>query len=159
MDNKSEKQTLIEEGTAFRGVLTANCKVIVKGGVEGELHAPSVEIAPTGVVTGDVKATRLHSRGSLAGSVDADEISLAGEVRSNTVIRARSLEVKLSAGSGQLEVTFGECILDVGDAAGIAADDVDGLGSRSTGAELLRGGRREPERAGNDLFDLASGEQ
>jgi hypothetical protein len=39
-------------------------------------------------------------------------------VRSNTVIKAKSLEVKLgSVEKGQLEVTFGDCNIEVGAAA------------------------------------------
>jgi hypothetical protein len=36
-------------------------------------------------------------------------------VRDNTVIRARTLEVKLAASRGKLQVIFGECELSVGD--------------------------------------------
>jgi cytoskeletal protein CcmA (bactofilin family) len=111
----AEKQTLVEEGTEFTGTMRAKCKVVVRGSIEGELHAPAVNITPTGMVTGSVVAQVVESSGILAGRVDADEISLAGEVRSNTVIRAKSLEVKLASEKGKLEVTFGDCVLDVGD--------------------------------------------
>ncbi|MBC7173633.1 MAG: hypothetical protein H5U40_14430 [Polyangiaceae bacterium] len=42
-------------------------------------------------------------------------VRLSGRVRDNTVIRARSLEVKLSPEKGMMQVIFGECALDVGD--------------------------------------------
>jgi cytoskeletal protein CcmA (bactofilin family) len=111
----SEKQTLVEEGTEFTGTMKAKCKVVIRGSVEGELHAPSVNITRTGVMTGNVVAQTVESSGVLSGRVDADEISLAGEVRSSTVIRAKTLEVKLASEKGKLEVTFGDCVLDVGD--------------------------------------------
>jgi hypothetical protein len=36
-------------------------------------------------------------------------------VGSKTVIKAENLEVKLTPGAGRMELTFGECTLDVGD--------------------------------------------
>jgi hypothetical protein len=38
-------------------------------------------------------------------------------VKDQTVIRAKSLEVKLQPASGKMQVTFGECALDVGEPA------------------------------------------
>ena len=115
MSDQSEKQTLVEEGTEFNGTLKANCKVVVRGVVEGELEAPSVDVTAGGRITGNVKAKSVRSEGSVAGSLEADEVSLAGEVKSDTVIRAKSLEVKLASDKGKLEVTFGDCVLDVGE--------------------------------------------
>lgn len=115
MADTNEKKTFVEEGTEFVGTLRATCPVVVRGSLEGDLEAPAVSVTNTGKVTGNVKAKRVQSEGVLAGSIDADEISLAGTVKSNTVIRARSLEVKLGAERGKLEVTFGECVVEVGD--------------------------------------------
>jgi uncharacterized protein YjbI with pentapeptide repeats/cytoskeletal protein CcmA (bactofilin family) len=115
MADTHEKKTYVEEGTEFVGTLRAKCPVVVKGSLEGDLEAPAVSVTATGRVTGNVKAKRVESEGVLAGSIEADEICLAGSVKSNTVIRARSFEVKLSAERGKLEVTFGECIVEVGD--------------------------------------------
>jgi hypothetical protein len=36
-------------------------------------------------------------------------------VKDKTIVRAKSLEVKLAAANGKLQVVFGECTLDVGD--------------------------------------------
>jgi len=116
--DKSEaplKQTTVEEGTQFRGTLQSNGQVLVRGVVEGDLSAPTVVIAESGSVVGNVKAQSIRSEGVLAGHVDADEIVLSGSVRSDTVIRARTLEVKLQSTDKKLELTFGECILEVGD--------------------------------------------
>jgi cytoskeletal protein CcmA (bactofilin family) len=115
MNDKSQKQTLVEEGTEFVGTMRATCPIVVRGAIEGDVNAPAISVTSTGSVSGNVKAQRVDSHGVLAGSVEADEVSLAGEVRSDTVIRARSLEVKLAADKGRLEVTFGNCVLDVGD--------------------------------------------
>jgi cytoskeletal protein CcmA (bactofilin family) len=113
--NQQNKQTTVEEGTEFRGTLSSTCPVVVRGALDGEIQAPSLTVAASGSVVGHVRAQKIHSEGVLAGSVDADEVSLSGSVRSDTVIRARTLEVKLSHDKGKLEVTFGECILEVGD--------------------------------------------
>jgi cytoskeletal protein CcmA (bactofilin family) len=109
------KQTTVEAGTQFKGTLISACEVIVRGVVDGELQAPSLVVTETGTVTGHVKVKSLHSLGTLSGRIEADEIQLAGHVRSDTVIRAKSMEVKLQSHGQPLEVTFGECTLDVGD--------------------------------------------
>jgi cytoskeletal protein CcmA (bactofilin family) len=109
------KQTTVEEGTEFKGTLHSQCEVVVRGVVDGDLTAPSVVVAQTGTVVGNVKADCLRSEGVLAGRVDADDVYLSGSVRSDTVIRAKTLEVKLHRDKDKLEVTFGACILEVGD--------------------------------------------
>jgi cytoskeletal protein CcmA (bactofilin family) len=116
--DKSEpqiKQTTVEEGTEFKGTLRSSCHVVVRGVVDGDVQAPSVIVSETGTVVGNVKADCIRSEGVLAGRVDAEDVYLSGSVRSDTIIRARTLEVKLQRHKDKLEVTFGECILDVGD--------------------------------------------
>lgn len=111
----TEKRTLVEEGTTFKGSLSSTCPIFVKGGVEGDIQAPSLTVAASGTVSGKVKAGELKSEGSLAGEVDVDKVQLSGSVKDNTVIRAKSLEVKLTASSAKMQVVFGECELEVGD--------------------------------------------
>lgn len=111
----TEKRTLVEEGTTFKGVLTSTCPIFVKGGIEGDIQAPSLTIATSGVVSGKVKAGELKSEGSLAGDVDVDKVTLSGAVKDNTVIRAKTLEVKLSAPTAKMQVVFGDVELEVGD--------------------------------------------
>lgn len=118
------KHTLIEEGTEFKGSLSSNCPIVVVGKIEGDVTGPMIHIAPTGVVAGKVKVKQLRSEGELAGEVEAEVVQVAGKVRDNTRIRARSLEVTLDTKHG-MEVVFGECELAIGDppdkAAAIAA--------------------------------------
>ena len=109
------KQTLVEEGTELKGTLKSSCQVVVNGSIDGQIEAPSLMIAETGMVLGTVKAAKLRSEGTLAGNIDAEDVYLSGVVRSNTMIRARKLEVKLQPERGKLEVTFGECLLEVGE--------------------------------------------
>lgn len=114
--SKTPKQTLVEEGTEFKGTLKSSCAVVVNGTIDGEVDAPEITITRSGAVLGALKAKKVTSRGTLSGNVDAGDVFLAGSVRSNTVIKAKSLEVKLGhSDKGQIEVTFGECNLEVGD--------------------------------------------
>jgi hypothetical protein len=66
-------------------------------------------------VRGNIKAERLSSRGVLSGNIDAGDLFLSGSVGSKTVIKAKNLEVKLAPDQGRMELTIGECTLDVGD--------------------------------------------
>ncbi|HKY36425.1 MAG TPA: polymer-forming cytoskeletal protein [Polyangiaceae bacterium] len=110
------KHTIVEEGSSFKGTLTSTCPIHVHGRIEGELETPALTVSATGAVHGRAKVGEVRSQGELSGEFEADTIELAGTVRDNTVIRARSLEVKLSSTRGKLQVIFGECELAVGDA-------------------------------------------
>jgi cytoskeletal protein CcmA (bactofilin family) len=157
MADTTEKKTFVEEGTEFVGTLRAKCPVVVRGSLEGDLEAPAVAVTSTGKVTGNVKAVRVQSEGVLAGSIEADEISLAGVVKSNTVIRAKSLEVKLAADRGKLEVTFGECIVEVGDMPS-AEDRADTRDTKSATSELEEPSKRARKRKGDADTDVEIGE-
>src|SRR5690606_4136248 len=99
----------------FRGKLSSKCPVVVRGQVDGEIEGPSLHVSGTGSVTGKVKVGELRSEGTIGGEFDAESIQLAGTVKDKTVVRARSLEVKLQPPSGRMQVTFGECELSVGE--------------------------------------------
>jgi cytoskeletal protein CcmA (bactofilin family) len=113
---KTAKQTLVEAGTEFKGTLKSSCPVAVNGTIDGEIDAPTLNIATSGSILGNVKAKTLRSQGTLSGNVDAEEVFLSGAVRSKTFIKTRRLEMKLgSLDKGQLEVTFGNCDIDLSD--------------------------------------------
>jgi cytoskeletal protein CcmA (bactofilin family) len=109
-------RTLVEEGTQFKGSLSSKCPIEVKGRVEGDLNAPSLSVSSTGAVHGKVKVAELYSEGEIAGEFDADLVQLSGVVKDNTVVRTKSLEVKLTPANGRMQVMFGECALEVGEA-------------------------------------------
>jgi cytoskeletal protein CcmA (bactofilin family) len=113
-DGAQRKKTLVEEGTQFKGAIASDCPIEVKGRVEGDLAAPALSVSPSGSVHGRVKVGEIKSEGELAGEFDADVVQLSGTIKDNTIIRARSLEVKLTAPNGKLQVVFGECELEVG---------------------------------------------
>jgi cytoskeletal protein CcmA (bactofilin family) len=108
------RKTLVEEGTQFKGSLSSDCPIEVKGRVEGDLTAPALAVSASGAVHGKVKVGQIQSSGELAGEFDADTVQLSGTVKDNTVIRAKSLEVKLEPANGKMQVVFGECELEVG---------------------------------------------
>src|SRR5262249_17877476 len=91
----SEKQTLVEEGTLFKGTLSSNCPIVIKGQFEGDISGPSLHVSTTGSVSGTVKVGEIRSEGELAGQYEADVVRLAGRVKDCTVIKAKSLEIKL----------------------------------------------------------------
>jgi cytoskeletal protein CcmA (bactofilin family) len=109
------KKTLVEEGTQFKGSLSSSCPIVVRGKIEGDVTAPSLQVSSTGAVHGKVKVGDVQSQGELAGEIDADTVQLSGTVKDKTVVRAKSLEVKLQPATGKMQVIFGECTLDVGD--------------------------------------------
>lgn len=114
--NSSGKQTIVEDGTELKGTLTSTCPIVVRGRVEGEVDTPSLLVSENGAVHGRAKVGTLRSQGEISGEFDAETVELAGRVRDNTVIRAKSLEVKLSSDDGKYQVMFGECELSVGEA-------------------------------------------
>lgn len=109
------KHTLVEEGTEFKGTLSSKCPIVVMGRVEGDITGPIIHVTATGVVAGHVKVQELRSEGELAGEVQADSVRIGGRVRDKTTIRARVMEVSLTADKGAMEVVFGECELAIGD--------------------------------------------
>jgi cytoskeletal protein CcmA (bactofilin family) len=109
-----DRKTLVEEGTQFKGSLSSNCPIEVKGRIEGDVTAPALTVAVGGAVHGKVKVGEIRSQGELAGEFDADVVQLSGTIKDNTVIRAKSLEVKLSSPNSKMQVIFGECELEVG---------------------------------------------
>jgi cytoskeletal protein CcmA (bactofilin family) len=119
--NKTPRQTVVEDGTEFKGTLKSTCPVVINGCVDGDLDAPEITVTRSGSVAGSLRATKLRAQGTLSGKVDASDVFLSGVVRSNTAIKAKRLEVKLGSDQAQIEVTFGECALEVGEALPEAA--------------------------------------
>ncbi len=110
-----QKQTLVEEGTSFKGTMTSTCPVVVRGRLEGDIETPALTVTASGAVHGRAKVGSLSSEGEVSGELDAETIELSGKVCDNTIIKARTLEVRLSAESGKKQVFFGNCELNVGE--------------------------------------------
>jgi cytoskeletal protein CcmA (bactofilin family) len=113
LKGSGQKQTLVEEGTSFRGSITSTCPVVVRGRIEGDIETPSLSVSTSGAVQGKARVGAVISEGEIAGEFDADTITLSGKVNDNTVIRAKTLEVKLASDS-KMQVVFGNTELVVG---------------------------------------------
>lgn len=122
--SKESKQTVIESGTEFDGSIRSDCSIKLSGNVKGELRAPSLEVTPSGAVRGKVRVKQLNSQGEVEGDIQAESVELSGRVNDKTVIRAKNLEVKLSQTDKAVEVSFGNCELQVGDAPAEMTDNM-----------------------------------
>jgi cytoskeletal protein CcmA (bactofilin family) len=131
------KQTIVEEGTEFRGTLLSTCPIVVRGRIEGEIDTPALSVSEKGSVHGRAKVGTIKSLGELSGEFDADTVELAGRVKDNTIIRAKSLEVKLASEDNKMQVMFGDTELSVGD-----APEDDGAAGRKNRSQ------RPPKREG-----------
>ena len=105
-DKTETRTTTIEEGTEFTGSLTSNCPIVVKGRFSGEVAAPLLTVTSSGAVAGRTTVQELRSTGELGGEFDTDKAILAGTVKNNTVVRTKSLEVKLAAQTGRVQLVF-----------------------------------------------------
>src|SRR6185369_13755206 len=128
------KKTIVEQGTTFKGSMSSNCSIVVMGRIEGEVNGPAVEVTDTGALAGKAKLSELRSRGELAGDFEAEEVELAGRVKDQTVIRARSLLVAPGRPDGELQVSFGDCEIQVGDAPNKADAIAEAMGTKKPAA-------------------------
>lgn len=110
------RQTIVEAGSEFSGKLNSKVDILAHGRIEGELSAPALRVSSTGAVHGKVRVTSLESEGEVSGDLEADTIRLGGAVRDNTVVKAKTLEVRLAGEAGKSQVVFGECELQIGEA-------------------------------------------
>jgi cytoskeletal protein CcmA (bactofilin family) len=140
-ETKTVKQTIVENGTEFEGVVRSQCPIVVSGQLKGQVTAPTLTLKPEGSVHGKVKVSHLKSEGSLGGEIEAESVELSGAVSDDTVIRANAIEVKLNQSAGnKLQVSFGNCELQVGDPAAKAKPELQSNGHKKeqAGPELAR---------------------
>lgn len=104
----TEKRTVVEEGTQLKGSIVSTCPIVVQGSVEGTVDGPAITVSATGSVSGTIATSALKSAGKISGDFDVETAQIAGQVASNTVIRASSLDVKLTAQNSKLQLTFGQ---------------------------------------------------
>jgi hypothetical protein len=62
-----------------------------------------------------VKAGQFASHGEMFGEIEAESVELSGKVRDGTVIRARSLDIKVKGQGPREPIQFGDCELFIGD--------------------------------------------
>ena len=137
-ENTSVKQTIVEKGTEFEGIVRSECPIVVSGQLKGEVVAPTLTLTSEGGVHGKVKVSHLKSEGSLSGEIDAESVELSGSISDDTVIRAAAIEVKLNQSAGsKLRVSFGNCDLQVGEPTAKAKPETHGK-KEQAGPELAR---------------------
>jgi predicted acyltransferase (DUF342 family) len=115
--SENVKETVIAKGTQFDGAIKSDCGVTLAGKLKGEISAPSLKVEASGAVDGRVEVTNLQSEGEVTGQIIAENVSLSGRVGNKTVILAGTLEVKISEPNEGLQVSFGDCELQVGQSA------------------------------------------
>ena len=114
MSDNTAKQ-IVEAGTEFEGVLRSQNPVVVSGQLTGEVNAPALTLTNEGSVVGKVKVSQLKSCGTLGGEIDAESVELSGCVTDDTVIRSKSLEVRIEdSEEDNGRTSFGNCELYVG---------------------------------------------
>lgn len=123
--SENTNQTVVAKGTQFDGAIKSDCDVIMCGKLEGEISAPTLTVESSGCVSGRVEVTTLRSEGEISGQVIAEDVNLAGRVGNNTTILASTLEVKISQPDEGLQVSFGDCELQVGQKATRGSADLD----------------------------------
>src|SRR5262245_20200099 len=96
----AEKKTIVQDGTDLKGSITSSCPIVVQGSIEGEVAGPSIEVSATGRIAGKTTTGTLSSSGRVAGEIDVDVALLSGTVAHQTVVRATSLDLKLSRTEG-----------------------------------------------------------
>jgi cytoskeletal protein CcmA (bactofilin family) len=115
----TRRGNVIDEGSTFKGVISGNSTVTIRGTLEGEVEGPALEVEQGGVLVGKAKVTELRSRGELAGQFEANDVELSGKVRDDTIIRAANLLVAATVGAGsdgaEPQAVFGGCQLEVGE--------------------------------------------
>lgn len=113
--SEETKRTIIESGTEIEGAIKSERPIVLSGSVKGQVTAPSLEVTQEGTVKGTIKVSRFSCMGEVGGEVVAETVELSGRVCDATVIRSKTLDVKLGQGEDGVEVTFGNCELQVGD--------------------------------------------
>jgi cytoskeletal protein CcmA (bactofilin family) len=111
----TDERMVIEGGAEIEGSLRSTCDVQLDGTIKGELLAPAVEVGPAGSLHGCAKVERFVSRGEISGEIDARHVELSGKVGDQSVIRCKTLNVRLAQPGRHAGVVLGDCQLHVGD--------------------------------------------
>ena len=69
--------SVISDEITITGSVTSSGNLIINGNVDGEINCESLEIGPSGVVTGTVKAGQCLLAGKLEGKLSARTVNIA----------------------------------------------------------------------------------
>lgn len=147
---EDSKRTVIEKGTEVDGTIKSERPIVLSGSMKGQVTAPSLEVMQSGKMEGSVKVSQFSCKGEISGEVVAEAVELSGRVCDATVIRAKTLDVKLAQSEGGVEVSFGNCDLQIGDLPARPNIKVGASTSESSKAAPA------PEKASTDIVDAVS---
>ena len=89
--------SVISDEITITGSVTSSGNLIINGNVDGEINCESLEIGPSGVVTGTVKAGQCFLAGKLEGKLSARTVNIASTGDLNGRLSYGKLEVETGA--------------------------------------------------------------
>ena len=97
-DNELEGSvSVISDEITITGTVTSSGNLIINGNVDGEINCESLEIGPSGVVTGTVKAGQCLLAGKLEGKLSARTVNIASTGDLNGRLSYGKLEIETGA--------------------------------------------------------------
>ena len=97
-DNDLERSvSVISDEITITGTVTSSGNLIINGNVDGEINCESLEIGPSGVVTGTVKAGQCLLAGKLEGKLSARTVNIASTGDLNGRLSYGKLEIETGA--------------------------------------------------------------
>ena len=89
--------SVISDEITITGSVTSSGNLIINGNVDGEINCESLEIGPSGVVTGTVKAGQCLLAGKLEGKLSARTVNIASTGDLNGRLSYGKLEIENGA--------------------------------------------------------------
>ena len=89
--------SVISDEITITGTVTSSGNLIINGNVDGEINCESLEIGPSGVVTGTVKAGQCLLAGKLEGKLSARIVNIASTGDLNGRLSYGKLEIETGA--------------------------------------------------------------
>ena len=97
-DNELEGSvSVISDEITITGTVTSSGNLIINGNVDGEINCESLDIGPTGVVTGTVKAGQCNLAGKLEGKLSARTVNILSTGDLNGRLSYGKLEIETGA--------------------------------------------------------------
>ena len=89
--------SVISDEITITGTVTSSGNLIINGNVDGKINCESLEIGPSGVVTGTVKAGQCFLAGKLEGKLSARTVNIASTGDLNGRLSYGKLEIETGA--------------------------------------------------------------
>ncbi len=89
--------SVISDEITIIGTVNSSGNLIVNGNVDGEINCESLEIGPSGVVTGTVKAGQCSLAGKLEGKLSARTVNILSTGDLNGRLSYGKLEIETGA--------------------------------------------------------------